>query len=89
MTAPERQLLRKAVDEKGVSFAEASRYVGKSHAYVSQFIQGRTEGLSKDARAMLSALTGLTEKQFGKRKWALGDPESPVEAPVRSKSFLR
>lgn len=57
---PIRLLLASLLEERGLNHAEASRSIGRNHAYIHQFMhQGKPERLSERAREALGRLLGV------------------------------
>ncbi len=61
-----RKLILEALEERGLTMADASRRMGRNHAYLQQFIHRNVpDTLPEKVRAPLAEILGLSEAQLG------------------------
>jgi hypothetical protein len=81
-----RSFLKQQFARSGKTYAEASRFAGKNHAYIQQFIErGSPRVLPEDVRAKLAAFLDVEEYDLGKPQFQPGMGETP--GPVTTGGF--
>ena len=80
-TDPVRVLLRQLVAERGIGFGPLSRAIGKNHAYLQQFMAGRTPRVLPAAvRTALGRYFAIDPEQFR-------PPHERVLSPLAQRSI--